>query len=191
MRLARSRAEFRRGFTLIELMVVCVLVGVLTAIIIPEMTGTYEDSLLRSTGRELVNAFSLAYSQAVGHNRIQRVRLDSTSGKYFVETRVVKEAQQDWQPMDGTGGEGKLDSRISVQIERLAADETSSTRGGLLNSSEAGSSGEPVPAEALEFYPDGTADAGKVILRDRAGFGLELRVNPITARVRIAALERQ
>src|SRR5690242_12073923 len=51
------------AFTLLEIMVVLVLIGILTALILPEMRGTYEDALLRSTSRQLVNAFNLAYSR--------------------------------------------------------------------------------------------------------------------------------
>ena len=37
----------------------------------------------------------------------------------------------------------------------------------------------------------GTADAAEIILRDRDGFRLYLRINPITARVELVDLERQ
>src|SRR5262249_50314579 len=40
------------AFTLVEMMVVVVLIAILTAMIIPEMKGTYEDAFLRSTSRE-------------------------------------------------------------------------------------------------------------------------------------------
>ena len=50
MRLKNSNANFRRAFTLMELVVVVVIIGIMTALIIPEMKGTFEDALLRSTG---------------------------------------------------------------------------------------------------------------------------------------------
>ncbi|MDB6077847.1 MAG: hypothetical protein JWO82_1594, partial [Akkermansiaceae bacterium] len=40
-------------------------------------------------------------------------------------------------------------------------------------------------------YPDGTADAWEIHLRDRAGFQLALRINPITASVHIVELEHK
>ena len=40
------------AFTLIELMVVIVIIGIMTAMMIPEMKGTFQDALLRSTSRE-------------------------------------------------------------------------------------------------------------------------------------------
>ena len=62
MRLNRPAGTLRLGFTLIELMVVIVLVGIMAAAIIPEMKGTYEDALLRSATRELVGVCSIAAS---------------------------------------------------------------------------------------------------------------------------------
>src|SRR5438552_14946942 len=68
----RVTRHFSRAFTLIELMVVLVLIGILTAVMIPEMRGSYEDAMLRSTSRELINVCHLAYSQAVSLNQVHR-----------------------------------------------------------------------------------------------------------------------
>jgi len=45
--------------------------------------------------------------------------------------------------------------------------------------------------DAITFYPDGTADASEILLRDRDGFRVALRINPVTARVRIIELARE
>src|ERR1041384_1216227 len=76
------------GFSLMELMVVLVLIGIMTAVIVPEMKGTYEDALLRATSRRLVDVFHIAYSRAVSLNQLHRVRFDKVSGRYFVESAV-------------------------------------------------------------------------------------------------------
>ena len=65
MTLSPRNPSRRSGFTLMELMVVLVLIGVMTAMILPEMRGTYEAALLHSTGRELANVLGIAYSRAV------------------------------------------------------------------------------------------------------------------------------
>ena len=53
----------RSAFTLIELMVVMVLIGIMTAVILPEMKGTYEDALLRSTNGPLLHRTARVGSQ--------------------------------------------------------------------------------------------------------------------------------
>ena len=53
------------------------------------MKGTYGDALLRSSGRDLVNVFKLAYSRAVSLNQIHVVRSESRqTRKYSVERRI-------------------------------------------------------------------------------------------------------
>jgi type II secretion system protein H len=178
------------GFTLIELMVVVVLIAIMTAVIIPEMKGTYEDALLRSTGRELVGVLNLAYSQTITLSQRHRVRLDKAAGRYFVE-RAVRESEpgSGFVPVrDVPGGEGKLDTRISIQIRKQSEDARTSApaSSGSTNEWRAGTG-----TESISFYPDGTAEAGEILLRDRDGFGLALRINPTTARVRIVQLDRE
>src|SRR3989449_10237100 len=113
---ASSKASSGRAFTLVEIMVVVVLIGIMTAMIIPEMRGTYEDALLRSTSRELVNVFNLAYSRAVTLNQIHRVRLMEISGRYVTEarTRGSHGADAFLSLPDSPGSQGELDTRISV-----------------------------------------------------------------------------
>jgi type II secretion system protein H len=190
------------GFTLIEITVVVVLIGILSAVIIPEMRGTYDDAILRSTSRQLMDAFHLAYSRAVSFNQPHRVRLDQRTHRYVVERRAWDNGREDFLPLqDLPGCEGQLDARISIRIRtapegspaptpaessreaaqsQVADYEAPST----VNASPIADQQAPI-ADGLDFYPDGTAEAGEVLLEDRQGFRLLLRINPITAQVRI------
>ena len=173
------------GFTLIELVVVVAIIGVLTAMIIPEMRGSYEDAVLRSTARKLISTFDLAYSRSVSLNQLHRVHLDRMSGRYAIEQRSRSvEAFNGFVPVrDVPGAEGTLDSRVSIQLQQplMIADESS----GEAQDQPGMDMGTPVLEDAIAFYPDGTADAMEILLRDRAGFKLMLRIDPITARVHL------
>jgi type II secretion system protein H len=174
------------GFTLIELMVVLVVIGIMTAMIVPEMRGTFGDALLRSTGRELVNVFDVAYSRAVTLNQLHRVEFDRNTGQYRIERRARESDQGDgFVPVkDVPGGEGRIDRRISVEFRKPARDASETPEDGRAGVSEDGSKVQ-TGRDVIAFYADGTADAAEVLLQDREGFRLALRVNPSTARVHL------
>jgi prepilin-type N-terminal cleavage/methylation domain-containing protein len=152
------------GFTLIELMVVLALISIMSAVIVGEMGGTFHDALLRSTGRQLISVFSLASSRAISLERMHQVRFDRGTGRYAVETR----RRGEFVPVEAVGGsQGAIDSHIVMRLH-----------GEGLN-------------DAISFYPDGTADGREIELRDPEGFGLALRINPITSRVQLIELERR
>ena len=180
------------AFTLIELMVVMVLIGVMTAMILPEMKGTYEDALLRSTSRELVSVCSLASSHAIGLNQAHRLRLDLKTGHYSIERPAPDRGSQGRfvAAREVAGGEGELDTRITIQIYKTGdqAAEGAEQDSGPVPGSRAPSEGRD---DGITFYPDGTADASEIVLRDRDGFRLALRINPVTARVQIIELARE
>ena len=186
-----SSGDDRRGFTLIEIMMVVLLIGIMTAIIVPEMKGTYQGALLRSTSRELINACQLAYSRAVSLNQPHRLRVKPRAGEYVVEKRVYLDQQEAYVPLrDVPGGEGSLDRRIRIAFHR-PGDLPAGSSGPMNPPSTAADDSETDPDIVLGFYPDGTADAAELVLQDRDGFQIALRVNPTTARVRVAQVERE
>ena len=179
-----------RGFTLVELMVVVLVLAVLTGALIPEMMGTYEDALLRGTGRKLADAIGLASSQAVATGKTYRLRLLADKGLYRIETLVEGSREGPrFAPAEGLpSAEGAIDRRIAVEMQPGAAaapgEEAPDDR------SSGDSSGEAGPG-AIELRPDGTAGGAVIVLRDPNGFRLALRVLPATSRVRIASLPRE
>ena len=114
-------SQKKRAFTLIELVIVIVLIGIAAALIIPEMKGGYQDALLRSTSRELVNVFSIASSRAVSLNQLHRVRIEAGTGRYVIEKRTRETVQGDeYKPLnDVSEAEGTFDKRISVRVHNL------------------------------------------------------------------------
>jgi type II secretion system protein H len=188
--LSNSRKRFglrqsSAAFSLIELMVVVVLIGILSAMILPAMKGTFDDALLRSTARKLVDAFTLANARAVATTQLHRVRVDRNARQYVVERRVhdAEQGSGFLAVRDIPGAAGELDSRISIEIRRT---DEPSTVPGEVTQIDAGQS----HPDAIAFYQDGTAEEAEIILKDRENFRLSLRINPTTARVRLVELGR-
>ncbi|MDB6028521.1 MAG: Tfp pilus assembly protein FimT [Verrucomicrobiales bacterium] len=166
------------AFTLMELMVVIALIAIMTAVIVPEMKGTFEDALLRSTARDLVSAVELANSRAVSGNQSHRLRIDSRSHQFTIEKQVPNGSPDEFIPLeDVIGCQGKLDERIVIESrERQTSDERERPDANLSSS-----------PDGILFQSDGTAEARDLVLEDRTGHFLTLRINPITSRVRILA----
>jgi type II secretion system protein H len=179
------------AFTLIEMMIVMILIGILSAMILPQMKGTYADALLRSSGRDLVNVFKLAYSRSVSLNQTLVVRFNTQTGRYSVERETNRQdSGPSFVPLrDVTGASGKIDTRIKVEF-RKNPDATSQAPG-RDEEKQSIQASETQSASALTFYPDGTADSAEIILRDQAGFALKLRIDPVTARVEFLDPERE
>lgn len=171
-------------------MVVLVLIGIMSAMILPEMAGTYEDMLLRSTARELVDVCQLASSRAITLGQPHLVRIDAKTGQYRLE-RPVRDREEGSgfvAVQDMPGSEGELDTRISIDVREsgdLARASTDSPAGAEEEGEETRSR-----SQGLAFYPDGTANRMEIHLRDRQGFGLILSIHPVTSRIRITELER-
>lgn len=160
---------------------VLTLIAVLTAVILPEMRGTLEESALRSTARELVSACRAANSRAIATGRPHRLVVDSARHRFRVEA-----SRNDARPTaaPGTGSQEGRGSRAAADPESGVLDPRIAVE---LRLQEPPATGAP---DGIEFRADGTAAAADILLRDRTGFGLALRLNPITARASLKELQR-
>jgi hypothetical protein len=153
----------------------------MAALIVPEMRGSFEDAVLRSASRQLVDVLGLTYSRTVSLNQIHRLRFDKSTGRYLIEKQVGDgQEDNDFEPASEIAGfDGQIDRRILIEIQKSEPDQTEDS------DTEAEPTNDQQPSDAVSFYTDGTADARDIRLRDRMGFQLLLQVNPNTGRVSV------
>lgn len=160
------------GFTLIELIVVLALIAILTAVILPEMRGSLEESVLRSTARSMVAACNSANSRAVASGQAHRLVIDPSNHRYRIERSPDSSRSRPADSPSSTPESAAIDPRIAVEIHHLEPPTANTSQ------------------PTVEFHPDGTVDAAEFRLRDRSGFAIAIRLNPITARPAIRELGR-
>ena len=163
------RPNIRGAFTLVELMVVITVITVIAGVMVLEMGGTFEDALLRTNARKLIDVCDAASNRAIAIREAHVLKINAQSGKFTVEPKAKNLERTDVQVL-----EGELDSRVALTVREPARGE------------EAEETEQPQhQLDAITFYPDGSADAREFMFRHRAGVELVLRINPTTSRVRI------
>jgi type II secretion system protein H len=181
------RGPRNAGFTLTELLVVILLIGIFTGVMLAEMRGSFEDAVLRGCARQLMDGLSLASSRAVSMNQTHTFVFNAAEHEFTVRARNGGAA-----PAFESDGEAdaarpwmevrKVDERVTVAIRDPAAiqDEIQNQEDDFPEERA-----ERLAPDQITFYPDGTADAREIFLRDRNNLELSLRINPVTGRVRV------
>jgi type II secretion system protein H len=98
-----------KAFTLIELMVVIVVLGVMMTLVIPRLGDIGEANLKRST-RHLTGMIRFLRDEAQAKKTVYRLRFDIKDGKYWPEQfTVVSKDTAEWKPLQvAMANEGTL-----------------------------------------------------------------------------------
>lgn len=149
----------QRGFTLIELAVVVLLIGLFSALVIPRLPWVGEDPL-KASARRLAGVIKYYYNEAVLTNSTYRLVFNLDEQSFGV---VHLENDGTVTPVDGSGRSQRLrgDARFR-DVDLLG-------RG-------SSSQGEV----SAEFLPSGWIDPTVIHLAREDGEQLTLRVQPLT-----------
>jgi prepilin-type N-terminal cleavage/methylation domain-containing protein len=78
-----------KGFTMLEMMIVVVAIGIIAALMVPGFGKTMDRLKLKTAGRDVVSAIRLARSDAVSQKGQHGVYFDYNSGNYIIFRDVV------------------------------------------------------------------------------------------------------
>ncbi|PIE67749.1 MAG: type II secretion system protein GspH [Deltaproteobacteria bacterium] len=159
----------RRGFTLFELLVVMVIIGIAASLIVPRLGGSVDKMQLRTATRDLASVMRFARSQAVTRGREYRVLFDSATRMVAIEMAPSINGQT------ADSSENAISSRHRYQLPA----------GIVLNLNNNPLQAAARPVRMATFFPMGNSSGGSIRLVDARERSRTIRIDTITGLIAI------
>ncbi len=159
---ARGRGHVRKalkGFTLIELTIIIVILGVMLSLIIPRL-GEIGEANLKRSARHLTGIIRFLRDESQSRKLVYRLRFDVQGGRYWAEvmTLTSDQAVEFRRLQSEIGTEGSLAGQTSFRDVKVS-----------------GHFDDPY----IQFTPDGWVENAAIHLQDGEGRDFTLLVNPL------------
>jgi len=173
MTTSSNRRRRDLGFTLYEVIIVLIVLLVVSAVVMPSITGFLPSVRVRKASDGLLATFAKARADAVLTSRRFRVVFTKEPAAYRLEFEP--------DPMNEPATFRKLSGDWGAKAE-LPEGVTFATLEGVV--ADAGSS-----ESCLEFSPDGTAPAATIVLAHENGDSVKIEIDPSDGRARVVEPE--
>ncbi len=148
-----------RGFTLIELTVVIVVLGIMLSLIIPRL-GELGEANLKRSARHLTGMIRFLKDESQARKDVYRLRFDVSGGRYWAEKMT-------------------LTSEQTVELKRLSSEiATEGSLSGQTTFRDVRVASHP-DDPFIQFTPDGWVEPATIHLRDGADRDFTLLVKPL------------
>jgi prepilin-type N-terminal cleavage/methylation domain-containing protein len=158
-----DRERIKLGFTLTEVLVVVLLLGILLGIAAPRMTSSFYGLQLSTGSRDIIALSRYAGQRAVLYEVCYRINFDRTNGKYWLTYQK--------EPLADPGNYERLHTslgRIHSLPEKVNILRIIHPSGNYSH---------------ITFYPDGTADETRIYLTNDKGKGYVLSTSRLVGRI--------
>lgn len=150
-----------RGFSLLELIIVILIMSLLAILVTPSLTRTISHMEVKSTAKKISAILRSCRNNAANKNRTYQVSLDS-------ESRVVSVSSAE-------EGEEKLTLEETYPLPKEIRMEKIDVGKTFFESS----------APSFEFYPNGGANGGTAVIRGGENQGFSIGVDFLTGSVKV------
>ena len=149
-----------KGFTLIELTIVIVILGVMLSLIIPRL-GELGEANLKRSARRLTSTIRFLKDESQARKAVFRLRFDVHEGRYWTEvmTQTADQTLEFKRYSSEMGSEGSLSGQTTFRDVRV---------------------GSHPDDPYIQFTPDGWVEQAFIYLRDGSGRDFTLLVKPLS-----------
>ena len=176
-----NQTKERDGFTLIELILVVLIVGLTAAFAIPNFVRSYQGAKLRTSARSVVMAHRFARSVAVLQQKNVAIYFYTEKNKIEVVSLAPEGGPQDISGLPG----GEAESfQVTIELERILED------GVRILEFEIDKDGQ-MEKEAYwaNYYPNGMSDKYAVRLADNLDKTLFIEVDALSGKAVVEGLD--
>jgi len=170
---------YRAGYTLLELMIVLVLMGIAAALVIPNVQGS-ESIRIQTAVRAIASDIMYAQSDALAYQSRRAIVFDAASNSYWIAEVSGDELDFDTDAMYKIDGP---EQRFLVSIDRTSGNAAQMVSADFDDDSVLVFDELGGPVAGLDS--DAPSAGGSIILSGQDGTAYQLNVEPYTGRVTV------
>lgn len=176
----RNRCHDSKGFTLIELVVIIVVIATVSSIVLPSYNRFWERTRFQGVVRDITELFADARERAINKDTTVAVHFDASIQTFVLDVTPPKPPRE--LPVAFTSGEDTTLQERATSGGKRGYQLREGTVIPLFMVGGSNGRGE-VTSESLHFHSDGTNEGARVRVINEKGYSATIQVMPTTGQI--------